>query len=103
MSRISCVVRDVFDGTPHDPTVLTQGHSPEFASPAVSEETGPRIPRSNPYTGLESNFRLGHSGRGSDLSFSSFFHEKETKFGKGTEKACSISLESRSAHFKDTG
>ena len=48
-----CTVRDVFGGTPHDPTVLAQDHSPEFASTAAGDDIGPKTPRSNPKIGLQ--------------------------------------------------
>ena len=42
--------------------------------------------------------QLGHSGRGSDLSF---LWEKPPQFGKGTVWSCNIPLEFCSAHFRD--
>ena len=91
-----CIVRDVFGGTPHDPTVLAQD------TISADDGTGPKIPRSNAYIGLWSDFRLGHSGRSSDLPFA-FFHKREPKFGRRTEKSCNIPRVSCSAHFKEIG
>ena len=52
VSRVPCVVRNVFGGTPHDPTVLVQDPFPEFVSISAGCDTGPKTPRSNPYIGL---------------------------------------------------
>ena len=72
-------MRDVVDGTPHDPSVPAQDHSPEFVSTAASDDFVPKIPRANPNNGLQSHVRLRHSGRGSDLSFSAFMRKHEPK------------------------
>ena len=83
VSRVPCVVRDVFDGTPCDSyCARSQDHSPELVANSAGDDIGPTTPRSNPKIGLWSNFRLGHSGRGSDLSFSSFIIRKNHNSAK---------------------
>ena len=85
------------------PLFLTQGHSPEFASAAVGEETGLRTPRFEPVYRPAVKFQAGPLWQVLRFIMFSFFHEEKPQFGKGTVQSCNISLESCSTHFKDIG
>ena len=59
VSRVSCTMRNVFDGTPQDPTVLPQDQFPEFVSISAGDDTKIKPVGSRTFPLSRSCFRAG--------------------------------------------